>query len=412
MKRVLLIAAMIMVGALLFGEIEYDSGFNYRTKEGTHNYTVVKQKTFKKPLAYKYVLSPPTETSAGELLFEHDVKKINGKTTYILNSFNRNLDRVSMGSNGVWLWTKNGKYLRNRVFGYERLSNNQRKRALLKDVIYKYSNNTYKPINYIKPKQEITEITNNGYFKITDLYDDLGPYWQGVQKFNMDKAIIFNFEYDADKPNYSIERRLEYVDDSKIVFSFFSYYASEESMHEILDARAGIIIYNHDRTLRRKIDLPFRGLGEVYSSPDGSVFALVEGDPHGIINDKNSALLYEDGRIVTSESIGCSLSPDFWSADGSLMTTNCGDLIDVMKGKKLMSIKEAGPPSNASAGRILVTYKHMIKVFDIKTKEMIASFSIGSGALGYNFSISGDGTEVLTVTDMKYTKIKIGERKK
>ncbi len=89
-----------------------------------------------------------------------------------------------------------------------------------------------------------------------------------------------------------------------------------------------------------------------------------------------------------------------------------GSLVDVDTGKKLMTIKSAGCPSNKQAGRVIVSYKGRIRVFDIKTKELIVSFTRGGGVIEYNLRISGDGNEVLDVTDMKYTKIRIGERKK
>ncbi len=118
-----------------------------------------------------------------------------------------------------------------------------------------------------------------------------------------------------------------------------------------------------------------------------------------------SALVYKDGRVLTGISLGCDLSPDFWSADGSMMVSQSGDLIDVGVGKKLMRIKGTGRPSNKHAGRVLVRDNNRIKVYDIKTKEMVITFGLG-GLLGNHWSISGDGTEVIAVSVNEYLKIK------
>ncbi len=412
MKRVLLIAVMIMAGVLMYGEIEYDSGFNYRTKEGTHNYTVVKQKYFDKPLTGEYKLSQSTETSAGDLLFERHSIRISTNPNYpefrqTLTSFDSNINRVELGTHFSWRWSDFGKYLT-----YKDFLGDTKPRKYTEDTILMRSGNSYKVINYIKPKQKYWKLMDTGYFLVSDDFmDDYGIFWEGVQKIGSDEATIINVRKDICKPGDDIDYQIEYVDDHKIVYSFYMYSYKKDSGGGPFNGNGGFIFYDHSGNVLKMIEVPFEIFGGVSPDPTGSVFSISGKADRGS-DDSGSALVYEDGRIVTNESIGCSLSPNYWSPDGSLMTTDCGDLIDVVSGIKLMSVKSAAPPSNASAGRIVITSKHMIKVFDIKTKELIVSFPRGGGVIGYNLRISGDGTEVLAVTDMKYTKIKIGERKK
>ncbi len=164
MKKITFFILAFFIVALLNGEIEYDSGFNYRTKEGTHNYTVLKQKYFDKPLTGEYKLSQATETSAGDLLFELHSIRISTNPDYpefrqTLTSFDSNINRVELGTHFAWRWSKYGKYL---TYG-DILENNK-----VRDIVIKRDGYTYKTFNYIKPKQKYWKLMDTGYFLVSD----------------------------------------------------------------------------------------------------------------------------------------------------------------------------------------------------------------------------------------------------
>ncbi len=399
-----------MAGVLMYGEIEYDSGFNYNSFKSTHDYTIIKKKYFKEPLANEFLVSSPTETSAGELVLERFYEKGDRRT---LAYFDQNLNRVNMGTHKNWVYTKEGEYIWYADWTTEVTSDNEQKSVTTDFGLYKKQTNGYSKTTTQVNTEEFFKVYDSGYISLSSEYfeEDAHYYENGFLNMKTNEEISINLLSEYSKPGDDFEYSLAYIDESKVVYTFFLYYYNEKIGGGPFNGNAGIVYYNVDGSIKKMIELPYKYAGCVSTSPNGDVIIVEEltgryftDGPTG-----NRALVFEDGRIVTGKSIGSELWSSRWSADGSMLFSS-GCLIDVQAGKKIMSIEGSVYPSNKSASRVLVKYGNRLRVFDINTKELIMSVQVNPYTS--HFRISGDGTEIIGVSQTNYVKIRIDGRKK
>ncbi len=394
MKRVLLIAVIIMAGVLMYGEdIVMKNAFygKINPSKATHDFEIIEHRHFDKEIG-EAKLSRPTLTSAGDLIAYRESEN-NIFWRIIDSDFNTIFEPKQFQIVSRW-----GNY----VYDYSG-----------EDVLlYSRSNDKYLLTAKVSKKSYKNELLpfNFGIMAVVDM--DTNYEYNDDQSFYNPFTRKFISE-DKFKAIPCKRKVAIYVDNQKIVYGYSV--GRRDSIFE--NGKSGIVFFDYNGTVIKKIALPVvEILFTSDVSPDGNKYVIYG---HKNWDDKRrynttDYLVYEDGSYVESiYSPGSSFLDANWSADCSMLVGG-QQIYDVNSKKYYKSFDDTGAVTNSDRGWFAQTNAGQIVVSDIKTRKPVIIVDVHPETLrwGGNIQISGDGTELICYSNQEFLRIKIKEKKK